>query len=96
MASSSKAQAATPGGSPMDKKKAPPMVTSEEEESETQSDFDLTPTSSSPLEEILAHPTLNPWYESGSLFPSIPADVQLPSADWEWLVKRKDATANAI
>ena len=72
------------------------MVASEEEGSGTQSDSDTTLAGLEPLEELLARPTLNPWYKSGSLFPSIPADVRLPLADWEWLVKREDATADAI
>ncbi len=72
------------------------MVVSEEEESETQSDLDPTSAGLGPLEGILARPTLDPWYENGSLFPSVPADARLPPADWEWLVKREDATADAI
>jgi hypothetical protein len=101
MASSSKAQAATPGGSLIDEEnlsttEVSPMVVSEEEESETQSDLDPTSAGLGPLEGILARPTLDPWYESGSLFPSVPADARLPPADWEWLVKREDATADAI
>jgi hypothetical protein len=54
---------------------APPMVASEGEGSETQSDSDPTPASSDPLENVLARPTLDLWYESVSLFPSILADV---------------------
>ena len=61
-----------------------------------QSDFDTTPAGSGPLEGILARPTLDPCYESGSLFPSVLANAQLPPTGWEWLVKREDATANAI
>ena len=75
---------------------AQPMVASEEEGSGTQSDSDTTLAGLEPLEELLAHPTLNPWYKNGSLFPSIPADVRLPLVDWEWLVKREDTTADAI
>jgi hypothetical protein len=80
MASSSKTQAATPGGSPMGEEipattEAPPMVASEEEDSETQSDSDTTLAGSGPLEGILARPTLDPWYESGSLFPSVLANA---------------------
>uniref|UniRef100_A0A2N9FDI1 Uncharacterized protein n=1 Tax=Fagus sylvatica TaxID=28930 RepID=A0A2N9FDI1_FAGSY len=101
MASSSKAQAETPGGSPMDKEnpattEAPPLVVSKEVDSDTQSDSNPISAGSGPLEGILAHPTLDPWYEGGSLFPSISANAQLPPAGWEWLVKGEDATADAI
>ena len=75
---------------------ARPMVASEGEGSETQSDSDSTPASSDPLENVLARPTLDLWYESVSLFPSILADAWLLPANWEWLVKREDATADAI
>ena len=54
---------------------ARPMVASEGEGSETQSDSDSTPASSDPLENVLARPTLDLWYESVSLFPSILADA---------------------
>jgi hypothetical protein len=54
---------------------APPMVALEEEGSGTQSESDPTLAGLDPLEKLLARPTLNPWYESGSLFPSIPTDV---------------------
>jgi hypothetical protein len=51
------------------------MVALEEEGSGTQSESDPTLAGLDPLEKLLARPTLNPWYESGSLFPSIPTDV---------------------
>ncbi len=80
MDSTSKAQVATPSGSPIDEENPPttealPMVALEEEESETQNDSDPIPAGSDPLEEVLSRRTLDPWYESGSLFPSIPANV---------------------
>jgi hypothetical protein len=96
MASSSRTQAETPGGSPMGEEnlattEAPPLVASEEAVSDTHSDFDLISTSSGPPEGILARPTFDPWYESGSLFPFVPVDARPPPAGWEWLVKREDA-----
>uniref|UniRef100_A0A2N9H2H3 Aminotransferase-like plant mobile domain-containing protein n=1 Tax=Fagus sylvatica TaxID=28930 RepID=A0A2N9H2H3_FAGSY len=101
MASSSKAQAETHGGSPMDEgdpatTEALPLVASEEVESDTHSDFDPISTGSGPSEGILARPTLDPWYESGKLVPSVSAEARLPPAGWEWLVKREDAVADAI
>ena len=47
-----------------------------------------------PLGDILGRPTIHPWYRSGERFPSIPASLQPPPADWEWLVIREDATAD--
>ena len=101
MDSTSKAQVATPSGSPIDEEnppttKASPMVALEEEESETQNDSDPIPAGSDPLEEVLSRPTLDSWYESGSLFPSIPANMWLPPVGWEWLVRKEDAIAVAI
>jgi hypothetical protein len=70
---------------------APPLVASEEAVSDTHNDFDLISTGSGPPEGILARPTLDPWYESGSLFPFVLVDARPPPAGWEWLVKREDA-----
>jgi hypothetical protein len=42
-----------------------------------------------PLGDILGRPTIDPWYRSGERFASIPASLQPPLADWEWLVIRK-------
>jgi hypothetical protein len=47
-----------------------------------------------PLGDILGRPTVDPWYRSGERFPSVPASLQPPLADWEWLVMRKDAAAD--
>uniref|UniRef100_A0A2N9GXZ3 Aminotransferase-like plant mobile domain-containing protein n=2 Tax=Fagus sylvatica TaxID=28930 RepID=A0A2N9GXZ3_FAGSY len=44
--------------------------------------------------DILGRPTVDPWYRSGERFPSVPASLQPPSADWEWLVMREDAAAD--
>ncbi len=42
----------------------------------------------------MGRPTIDPWYRSGERFPSIPASLQPPPADWEWLVIREDAAAD--
>jgi hypothetical protein len=47
-----------------------------------------------PLGDILGRPTVDPWYRSGERFPSVPANLQPPLADWEWLVIREDFTAD--
>jgi hypothetical protein len=47
-----------------------------------------------PLGDILGRPTVDPSYRSGERFPSIPASLQPPSADWEWLVIREDSAAD--
>ena len=60
-----------------------PLVALEETDNGTYSDSDPISVGSSPSKGILAHPTLDPWYESGSLFPSILAEAQLPPAGWE-------------
>ena len=73
-----------------------PLVASEETDSGTYSDSDPISVGSSPSKGILAHPTLDPWYESGSLFPSILAEARLLPAGWEWLVKREDAVVDAV
>ena len=75
---------------------APPLVASEETDNDTHSDSDPISAGSSPPEGILTRPTLDPWYESGSLFPSVLAKVRLPPVGWEWLVKREDAVADAV
>jgi hypothetical protein len=85
MASSSRTHAKTSGGSPMDEENpaptvAPPLVASEVTDSGIDSDFDPISAGSGPFEGILARPTLDPWYESGSLFPSVLAETRLPSA----------------
>ena len=38
------------------------------------------------VEDVLGRPTVDPWYKSSDRFPSVPANPQPPSADWEWLV----------
>ncbi len=48
-----------------------------------------------PLKEVLGRPMVDPWYRSSERFPSVPANPQLPPIDWEWLVVREDATADA-
>jgi hypothetical protein len=48
-----------------------------------------------PHGDILGRPILDPWYRSGERFPSVPAGLQPPPADWEWLVIREDAGADA-
>uniref|UniRef100_A0A2N9FF22 Aminotransferase-like plant mobile domain-containing protein n=1 Tax=Fagus sylvatica TaxID=28930 RepID=A0A2N9FF22_FAGSY len=47
-----------------------------------------------PHGDILGRPTVDPWYRSGERFPSVPASLQPPPADWEWLVMREDAAAD--
>ena len=47
-----------------------------------------------PLGDILGRPTVDPWYRSGERFPFVPASLQLPSADWKWLVIREDSAAD--
>ena len=47
-----------------------------------------------PLRDILGRPTVDPWYRSGERFPFVPASLQLPSADWKWLVIREDSAAD--
>jgi hypothetical protein len=46
------------------------------------------------LGDILGRPTIDPWYRSGERFPSVPASLQPPPADCEWLVIREDAVAD--
>uniref|UniRef100_A0A2N9G8W5 Aminotransferase-like plant mobile domain-containing protein n=1 Tax=Fagus sylvatica TaxID=28930 RepID=A0A2N9G8W5_FAGSY len=47
-----------------------------------------------PHGDVLGRPTVDPWYRSSERFPSVPASLQPPPADWEWLVLREDATAD--
>ena len=49
-----------------------------------------------PLGDILGQPTVDPWYRSAERFPSVPASLQPPPVDWEWLVIREDAAADEI
>jgi hypothetical protein len=44
--------------------------------------------------DILGRPTVDPWYRSGERFPSVPASLQPPPPDWEWLVMREDSAAD--
>uniref|UniRef100_A0A2N9I6E6 Aminotransferase-like plant mobile domain-containing protein n=1 Tax=Fagus sylvatica TaxID=28930 RepID=A0A2N9I6E6_FAGSY len=44
--------------------------------------------------DILGRPTVDPWYRSGERFPSVPASLQPPPSDWEWLVIREDSAAD--
>uniref|UniRef100_A0A2N9FCT9 Aminotransferase-like plant mobile domain-containing protein n=1 Tax=Fagus sylvatica TaxID=28930 RepID=A0A2N9FCT9_FAGSY len=37
-----------------------------------------------PHGDILGRPIVDPWYRSGERFPSVPASLQPPPADWEW------------
>ena len=101
MASSPRTPAKTRGASSMGEEHpspeaAPPLMAPEETESDTHSDSDPVPAGTGSSEEILARPTLDPWYESGKMFPSIPAEVQPPPSGWEWLVKKEDAAADAV
>ena len=101
MASSSKTPAKTRGASSMGEEHpspeaAPPLMAPEETESDTHSDSDPIPAGSGSSEEILARPILDPWYESGKMFPSVSAEVQPPPSGWEWLVKKEDAAADAV
>ena len=47
-----------------------------------------------PHGDILGRPAVDPWYRSGERFPSVPASLQPPPSDWEWLVIREDSTAD--
>uniref|UniRef100_A0A2N9GXU8 Aminotransferase-like plant mobile domain-containing protein n=1 Tax=Fagus sylvatica TaxID=28930 RepID=A0A2N9GXU8_FAGSY len=47
-----------------------------------------------PHGDILGQPTVDPWYRSGERFPSVPASLQPPPPDWEWLVIREDSAAD--
>jgi hypothetical protein len=47
-----------------------------------------------PHGDVLGRPTMDPWYRSSERFPSVPASLQPPPADWEWLVMREDAVAD--
>jgi hypothetical protein len=47
-----------------------------------------------PLGDILSRPTVDPWYRSGERFPSVPASLQPPPANWEWLVIREDSATD--
>uniref|UniRef100_A0A2N9GFN7 Aminotransferase-like plant mobile domain-containing protein n=1 Tax=Fagus sylvatica TaxID=28930 RepID=A0A2N9GFN7_FAGSY len=49
-----------------------------------------------PHGDILGRPTVDPWYRSSERFPSVPASLQPPPANWEWLVMREDAAADVI
>uniref|UniRef100_A0A2N9F1S3 Aminotransferase-like plant mobile domain-containing protein n=1 Tax=Fagus sylvatica TaxID=28930 RepID=A0A2N9F1S3_FAGSY len=46
--------------------------------------------------DILARPTVDPWYRSGERFPSVPVSLQPPPADWEWLVIREDVAVDGV
>uniref|UniRef100_A0A2N9I9H3 Aminotransferase-like plant mobile domain-containing protein n=1 Tax=Fagus sylvatica TaxID=28930 RepID=A0A2N9I9H3_FAGSY len=75
---------------------APPLMAPEETESDSHSDSDPVPAGTGSSEEILARPILDPWYESGKMFPSVPAEAQPSPSGWEWLVKKEDAAADAV
>ena len=47
-----------------------------------------------PHGDTLGRPTVDPWYRSSERFPFVLASLQLPPADWEWLVMREDAAAD--
>jgi hypothetical protein len=101
MASSSKTPAKTRGASSMGEEHpnpeaAPPLMAPEETESDSHSDSDPVPAGTGSSEEILARPILDPWYESGKMFPSVPAEAQPSPSGWEWLVKKEDAAADAV
>uniref|UniRef100_A0A2N9HEB1 Aminotransferase-like plant mobile domain-containing protein n=1 Tax=Fagus sylvatica TaxID=28930 RepID=A0A2N9HEB1_FAGSY len=101
MASSSKTPAKTRGASSMGEEHrnpeaAPPLMAPEETESDSHSDSDPVPAGTGSSEEILARPILDPWYENGKMFPSIPAEAQPSPSGWEWLVKKEDAAADAV
>ena len=44
--------------------------------------------------DVLGQPTVDPWYRSSERFPSVPASLQPPPADWEWLVMREAAATD--
>uniref|UniRef100_A0A2N9GHJ1 Aminotransferase-like plant mobile domain-containing protein n=1 Tax=Fagus sylvatica TaxID=28930 RepID=A0A2N9GHJ1_FAGSY len=46
-----------------------------------------------PHGDILGRPILDPWYRSSERFPSVPAGLQPPPADWEWLIQRNEMLA---
>ena len=101
MASSSRTPAKTRCASSMGEEHlspeaAPPLMAPEETESDTHSDSDPVPAGFGSSKEILARLILDPWYESGKMFPSIPVEVQPLPSGWEWLVKKEDAAADAV
>ena len=49
-----------------------------------------------PHGDVLGRPTVDPWYRSGERFPFVPASLQPPLADWEWLVMREDTAADVV
>ena len=96
MASSSKKPVKGRGGSSSDKGGTSGGVRVPRGSEDDSSGSDSVLGSPEPHGDILGRPTVDPWYRSGERFPSVPASLQPPPANWEWLVLREDAVADVV
>jgi hypothetical protein len=96
MASSPKKKMKGRGGSSSGKGGSPGGARMPRGSGDNSSGSDSILGSPEPHDDILGRPTVDPWYRSGERFPSVPASLQPPPADWEWLVVREDAAVDVI
>uniref|UniRef100_A0A2N9G1S4 Aminotransferase-like plant mobile domain-containing protein n=1 Tax=Fagus sylvatica TaxID=28930 RepID=A0A2N9G1S4_FAGSY len=94
MASSSKKKMKGRGGSSSGKGGSPGGARVPRGSRDDSSGSDSILGSPEPHGDILGRPTVDPWYRSGERFPSVPASLQPPLPDWEWLVIREDSAAD--
>jgi hypothetical protein len=94
MASSSKKKMKGRGGSSSGKGGSPGGARVPRGSGDDSSGSDSILGSPEPHGDILGRPTVDPWYRSGERFPSVPASLQPPPPDWEWLVIREDSAAD--
>jgi hypothetical protein len=94
MASSSKKKMKGRGGSSSGKGGSPGGARVPRGSGDDNSGSDSILGSPEPHGDILGRPTVDPWYRSGERFPSVPASLQPPPPDWEWLVIREDSAAD--
>uniref|UniRef100_A0A2N9GTA7 Aminotransferase-like plant mobile domain-containing protein n=1 Tax=Fagus sylvatica TaxID=28930 RepID=A0A2N9GTA7_FAGSY len=85
MASSSKKKMKGRGGSSSGKGGSPGGARVPRGSGDDSSGSDSILGSPEPHGDILGRPTVDPWYRSGERFPSVPASLQPPPPDWEWL-----------
>uniref|UniRef100_A0A2N9EVM6 Aminotransferase-like plant mobile domain-containing protein n=1 Tax=Fagus sylvatica TaxID=28930 RepID=A0A2N9EVM6_FAGSY len=77
------------GGSSSGKGGSPGGARVPRESGDNNSGSDSILGSPEPHGDVLGRPTVDPWYRSSERFPSVPASLQPPPADWEWLVLRE-------
>ena len=46
--------------------------------------------------ENFVFPLLDPWYDNGGNFPSVPCKISPPPSDWEWMLKGEEVTADKV